>query len=227
MQISRAGVELVAGFEGFVGHPYRDAVGVWTIGFGHTHGVGPHTPSISLEQGKALLQRDLDLEYAPIIEGLHLPLNQHQFDALVSFVYNVGAGGVATSSHVGRALRAHNWHEAADHLLDWDRAGGQVLAGLRRRREAERALFLKPVQAPDPLAVLAPSERRAVRAYDTLLRQRHNKDAIVKARATITVLRKILWRHSQPKDNGGDGRGWNYSHRTERYKILSSRTQNG
>lgn len=141
--ISSKGVALISEFEGLSLKPYQDSVGVWTIGYGHTEGVTAHSkPLASKSAAEGLLKRDLDKKYAPYIAALRLPLNQNQFDALVSFVYNVGAGGVSSTTGVGRALRAHDWHAAADHLLDWDKAGGHTLAGLTRRRRAERALFL-------------------------------------------------------------------------------------
>lgn len=140
-RVSADGVNLIKSFEGFVGHPYQDSVGVWTIGYGHTEGVCSSSPHVTEHQAASLLARDLDLKYAPYVAALRLPLNQHQFDALVSFVYNVGPGGIAASTRVGFYLRRRQWRHAADHLMDWDRAGGQVLEGLRRRRAAERTLF--------------------------------------------------------------------------------------
>ena len=146
--VSPAGVRLIAEFEGCFLRPYRDPVGIWTIGYGHIEGVTADTPPLrSKAAARALLQRDLDKKYAPYVTALGLPLNQNQYDALVSFVYNVGPGGIASTTHVGKALRQAHWREAADHLLDWDKAGGQTLPGLTRRRRAERALFLRPVTA--------------------------------------------------------------------------------
>lgn len=141
--VSAAGVSFIKEFEGFVGHPYKDAVGVWTIGYGHTEGVGPKSPHLSAAEAATLLRHDLNRKYAPPVAALKLPLNQHQFDALVSFVYNVGPGGIAPTTGVGRALRRHDWQGAADHLLDWDKGGGRTLPGLTRRRHAERTLFLR------------------------------------------------------------------------------------
>lgn len=144
MKLSTSGARLIEGFEGFSSRPYRDSVGVWTIGFGSTKGVGPNTPRVTRAQAEQRMMREIDASYGHAVNALRLPLNQHQFDALVSFVYNVGPGGVASSTGVGRALRRHDWHGAANALLAWDKAGGRALAGLTRRRHAERALFLKP-----------------------------------------------------------------------------------
>lgn len=138
-------VALVKHFEGFRSRPYTDAVGVWTIGYGHTRGVGPHSRALTEHQAAQLLRRDLDRNYFPAVRALPTfeHLTQRQVDALVDFVYNVGPDGIATSSHVGFALRARQWHLAANHLLDWDMAGGHHLLGLTRRRRAERRMFLR------------------------------------------------------------------------------------
>jgi len=154
MKLSRNGARLIEEFEGFRSAPYRDAVGVWTIGFGSTTNVGPHTPPVTRAQAEARMMREVDAHYGAAINALSLPLNQNQFDALVSFVYNVGPGGVAPTTTVGKRLRAHDWHGAADALLAWDKAGGRPLAGLTRRRHAERALFLKPAAKPPAKATV-------------------------------------------------------------------------
>src|SRR5436305_11073607 len=109
MRLSHVGAHLIESFEGFSGHPYRDIVGVWTIGYGSTKGVGPMTPHVTPAEAEARLILEVDEEYGAAIDALKLPLSQSQFDALVSFVYNVGTGGVAASTGVGRALRAHEW----------------------------------------------------------------------------------------------------------------------
>lgn len=148
MKLSPAGARLIESFEGFRSAPYHGALdprGLWTIGYGTTEGVGPNTRPVTPARAQALLMSDVDRRFAPAINALRLPLNQNQFDALVSFVYNVGPGAIGPSTHVGRALRAHQWRAAADAMLLWDHAGGQVSAGLARRRRRERALFLAPV----------------------------------------------------------------------------------
>jgi lysozyme len=144
--VSPVGVRLIADFEGCILHPYQDSVGVWTIGYGHTEGVGPSSkPLPSKTAAMDLLQSDLDRKYAPPVTRLGLPLNQNQFDALVSLSYNLGPGILDTSHTLGQALARRDFKGAADAILLYDKAGGQRLAGLTRRRQAERALFLKPV----------------------------------------------------------------------------------
>jgi GH24 family phage-related lysozyme (muramidase) len=145
--VSQAGVDLIASFEGCILHPYQDSVGVWTIGYGHTEGVHSGTrPLVSKRAAMNLLRSDLDKKYAPPVFRLGLPLNQNQIDALVSVSYNLGPGILEPSHTLGAALRDHRWHDAADAILLYDKAGGQRLAGLTRRRQAERALFLKPTK---------------------------------------------------------------------------------
>jgi lysozyme len=148
MNLSPRGAELIAEFEGFSSAPYRDPVGVWTQGFGSTKGVGPNSPPVTRQQALDRMMREVDQTYGAAVNALNLPLNQNQFDALTSFVYNVGPGGIAPSTNVGRALRAGNYQAAADGLLAWDHAGSQRLPGLTRRRQAERALFMS--KAPPP-----------------------------------------------------------------------------
>jgi GH24 family phage-related lysozyme (muramidase) len=145
--VSAAGVALVAGFEGFRSCPYRDAVGVWTIGFGETQGVGPGSKCISRETALGMLRRRLARDYlAPVLrtaQAADFPLTQNQADALASLVYNLGPGILSSGSTMGSAIRSRNKQRIADAFLVYDHAGGRVLAGLTRRRKAERALFLR------------------------------------------------------------------------------------
>lgn len=224
MKLSRAGAQLIEGFEGFSAKPYRDPVGVWTIGYGSTKGVGANTPPISREQARARLMREVDAVHGAAVNALGLPLDQPQFDALTSFVYNVGPGGVAASTGIGRALRRHDWDAAADELLRWNKAGGRALAGLTRRREAERAMFLS---APShPLAGYTESERRWIREFDRL-HARTDAEASRRRQTLVRVMtrqRKRIWTAAQPRQHGGDGRGWRHAARRARYRSLLART---
>jgi GH24 family phage-related lysozyme (muramidase) len=124
--------------------PYakQDIGGVWTIGYGYTIGVGPHTGPWTQQHALDVLHSSLDSTFAPSVRAVGVPLNQKQFDALISFTYNVGSGAIAAGSSVGNALRAHNYSGAANDLLGYTHAAGQVLPGLVRRREWEKQLFL-------------------------------------------------------------------------------------
>lgn len=141
--VSDAGVTLVAEFEGFSSKPYRDPVGVWTIGYGETKGITANTKPWTRAYAAKQLRERLNRDYMPAVIAANKNLTQNQLDGFTSFVYNVGPDGVGPSMRVGRALRAGNIQAAADAILEWDKADGQRLAGLTRRRRAERALILK------------------------------------------------------------------------------------
>jgi lysozyme len=149
MRVSQAGINLIKEFEGFVGHPYQDMVGVWTIGYGHTEGVTRRSPHISEHQASQLLERDLNSKYAAAVNRLGVALNQNEFDALVCFVYNLGTGIIGPDHTIGKDLRkpkaGHGvWrNQVADDILLYDHAGSHRVPGLTRRRQAERELFLK------------------------------------------------------------------------------------
>lgn len=143
--VSLVGVARVARFEGFSSKPYRDAVGVWTIGYGETRNVGPNTPPVSRVKALRQLRRRLNRDYYPSVSVLHLP-RQEMVDAITSFVYNLGPGAIYPSTGVGRALRDRRWHAAADEMLKWDMAGGRRLPGLTARRKLERTVFLRGVR---------------------------------------------------------------------------------
>lgn len=137
-----------APFEGFVACAYVDRIGrghPLTIGYGHT---GPDVYRIghlTQQQGLQLLRKDLARYEAPV-NALGIRFNQHQYDALVSFTYNLGPLYLARGHTLGDALHRKDWNGVANAFLLYDRAGGQRLPGLTRRRRAERALFLKPVK---------------------------------------------------------------------------------
>jgi len=212
MRLSRSGAKLIEGFEGFRSCPYRDAVGVWTIGYGSTKGVGPGTKCVSRRQAEDRLMREVDATYGHAVNQIP-GLNQAQFDALTSFVYNVGPGGIGPNTGVGRALRRKDWKQAADHLLDWDKAGGRALPGLTRRRQAERRLFLS-----EPAGTrYTTDERRWIREYDQLRRANRDKERRRALRRAMTEQRKKIWRAAQRS-------GWEKADRRARYKSLLART---
>jgi GH24 family phage-related lysozyme (muramidase) len=140
--VSDAGVALVAEFEGFRAHAYRDVVGVLTQGYGETQGVTPGQ-AWTEAHARARLRERLNRDYVPAVLAANKKLTQHQLDGFASFAYNVGAGGVASSTQVGKYLRSGNVKGAANAILAWSKAGGQTLPGLLARRQKERALILK------------------------------------------------------------------------------------
>ncbi len=136
------GVDLIKQFEGLRLNRYLDAVGKPTIGYGHLI-----LPSerfdrpLSASAAEALLRQDLRGAEQAVHQLVRVPLTQQQFDALICFVFNLGGGRLRTST-LGRYLNAGAYAKAADQFLVWNKAGGKPLAGLTRRREAERKLFL-------------------------------------------------------------------------------------
>jgi len=141
MKISQTGLDLIKSFEGLKLKAYQDVVGVWTVGFGST---GPHVKPgmmITAKQAEDLLRDDVSRFEACVTKQVSVPLSQNQFDALVSFAFNLGCGNLASSTLL-KKLNVKDYAGAANEFTKWNRAGGQVLAGLTRRREAEKALFL-------------------------------------------------------------------------------------
>ncbi|RQZ12821.1 lysozyme [Burkholderia sp. Bp9031] len=136
------GIALIKQFEGLRLSRYLDAVGKPTIGYGHL--ILPNerfTRALTPAEAEALLRRDLRGAELNLRKLLHVPVTQQQFDALMSFVFNLGAGRLRSSTLL-RYLNAGASARAADQFLVWNKAGGKPLAGLTKRRRAERALFL-------------------------------------------------------------------------------------
>lgn len=146
-RIGQAGLALIKQYEGCRLAAYRCAAGVWTIGYGHTAGVHSGM-TITQAQADAYLQQDIakferyvnNHAYVPITEQL----NQNQFDALVSFAFNLGAGNLR------KLCKGRTVAQIAQAMTQYCKANGKVLAGLKRRRAAEQALFNKPVSAATP-----------------------------------------------------------------------------
>lgn len=140
MKISEHGLNLIKHLEGLCLQAYQCSAGVWTIGYGHTRGVRPGD-IIDEAQACIFLRQDVAASESTVMRFVTAALNQHQFDALVSFVFNLGSGNFAASTLL-KKLNAGDYAGAADELLRRIHAGGKSLPGLARRREAERTLFL-------------------------------------------------------------------------------------
>ncbi len=145
MRLSDAGIALLREFEGLRLQAYRDSAGVWTIGYGSTfYADGDKVrpgDEITAERAESLLRETLRTYESAIDRLVTVPLSQSQFDALTALVYNIGVGAFEKSTLLKR-LNEGQYAKAANEFLRWIHAGGQPLAGLRRRRERERALFL-------------------------------------------------------------------------------------
>ena len=141
MVISDKGVDLIAGYEGCRLEAYKCPAGVWTIGYGHTAGVNAGDRLASEEAAKALLKEDLK-KYGSYVNDcvkkglITFPMNQNRFDALTSFCYNCGNGNLQ------KLVTGRDADTVAEKMLQYNKGGGKVLAGLVRRREEERALFM-------------------------------------------------------------------------------------
>ncbi|QCT20823.1 lysozyme [Jejubacter calystegiae] len=140
MNVSENGLALIKRFEGCRLSAYQDSVGAWTIGYGHTDGVQPGD-KISQEEADRLLTEDAAAFGEEVMILVTVPLNQNQFDALVSFTYNLGANNLKSSTLL-RRLNEGNYRAAADQFTRWVFANNRYLPGLKVRREAERDLFL-------------------------------------------------------------------------------------
>lgn len=139
MKISQTGLDLIKRFEGFSSKPYLCPAGKWTVGYGHTAGVTADHPHITSQEGETLLRDDVSAAERAIGKLIRVPLEQHQFDALVSLVYNCGPAPLGKT--LGNALNAGRYDEVPAQFMRWCTAGGKVLAGLQARRKAEAAMF--------------------------------------------------------------------------------------
>lgn len=138
--INAEGLRLITTYEGLSLKSYKDAVGIWTIGYGHTAGIGPGM-TITKQKAEEMLRKELGKFEAAVAGCVKVPLNDNQFSALVAFSYNLGANALKTSTLL-KKLNAKDYAGAANEFLRWDKAGGKSLLGLSRRRHSERALFL-------------------------------------------------------------------------------------
>lgn len=146
MNISQNGIDLIKKFEGCRLTAYKCPSGVYTIGYGHTNGV-KKGQRISQRQAEAYLREDVKKFENGVNKYVSAPLNQNQFDALVSFCFNCGLTAFKDST-LRKKLNAKDYAGAGKELLRWNKANGVILDGLKRRRNAEKVLFDKiPVQS--------------------------------------------------------------------------------
>ena len=141
MKTSDVGIELIKKYEGCVLKSYKCPSGVWTIGYGHTNGVKSGM-QITKAQALNYLKQDLSIYEKAVTNYVKVPLNQNQFDALVSFSFNCGSGALKTSTLLQK-LNSSDYNGAANEFPRWNKSNGKVLNGLVRRREEEKELFLK------------------------------------------------------------------------------------
>jgi lysozyme len=158
VNISEAGIQLIKSFEGCQTTPYRCPAGLWTAGYGHVlypdqarlktperalYGIrDEHNRTFDYDEIDELLEKDLQ-RFQDGVSRLCPAADDRQshFDAMVAFSFNVGLGNLQSSTLRMKYNRGE-YEAAADEFLKWNKAGGKILAGLTRRRVAERALFL-------------------------------------------------------------------------------------
>lgn len=148
MKISAKGLDLIKRFEGCRLTSYKDVGGVWTVGWGTT---GPHVgPDLTITQAQAdtWLQEHVDQFSARVTNLVKVSVNQNQFDALVSFTYNVGVSAFQRSTLLRLLNDGAESSIVASEFLRWTKVDGKIIEGLKRRREAERELFLTKVLHP-------------------------------------------------------------------------------
>ena len=139
MKTAQKGLELIKHFEGCELKAYKCPAGVWTIGYGHIKGV-QEGDVITEQQADEMLVEELH-EYENYVNTLvDVPLNQNQYDALVSWVYNLGGGNLKASTLL-KVLNSGDYSGVPAQIMRWNKAGGKVLEGLTRRRQAEADLF--------------------------------------------------------------------------------------
>jgi lysozyme len=232
MHVSDAGLRLITHFEGFPngGRPYNDPVGLATVGYGHLIArrrvndadrravwlPGQREPGrLTQPEAIELLKDDLGTYERAVDTATTRRMTQCEFDALVSFTYNLGAGSLRSSTLL-RKFNAGDQTGAANEFGRWVKAGGRTLDGLVRRRAAERALFASP--NPDPFDGYPPEEVTMLRTYDALRRQHVHDERLVTLVARMTTQRKRIW-------HAGEHEGWDANRRRARYHSLLARTR--
>lgn len=140
MTISQKGIDLIKGFEGCKLFAYRDSVGVPTIGYGHVKDVKMGM-SITQKQAEEFLKSDIK-PIERLLNGMGINYTQNQFDALTSWIFNLGEGNFKKSTMYKNIVARKSDIEITDQMVKWYNAGGRPLAGLMRRRVAEANMFL-------------------------------------------------------------------------------------
>jgi RHS repeat-associated protein len=143
--ISNAGLQFIASYEGYSATEYKDVAGLPTIGYGHLIVSGEKFGTLNKTEATDLLRRDASAAVSAVNKQVKVTLNQHQFDALVSFTYNVGSGGLSQSSLL-KAVNKGDVHSIRKYFSLWNKATVDgvktVVPGLTNRRTAEADMYL-------------------------------------------------------------------------------------
>lgn len=170
MKTSDSGIKLIKQFEGFMSKPYLDAAGVPTIGYGSTfyangQPVLMKDEAITEEQASNLMLNVLVKFEDAVNKSVTVPLNQNQFDALVSLTYNIGIAAFKNSTLLER-LNAGLYKDAAEQFSRWVYSNKVVLKGLQKRRDQEKTLFLMP---PSNVSEFNVKETKMLNGYKTYI----------------------------------------------------------
>jgi lysozyme len=138
---NQAGIDLIKSFEKCELHAYKDAVGIWTVGWGHTGSDVKNGTEITQAEADRIFLVDLQRTEAGVLRGLTREVPNNQFAAMVSLAYNIGVSNFQNSTLL-KLVNKRDTAGAAEQFLRWNKAGSQELLGLTRRRQAEKALFL-------------------------------------------------------------------------------------
>lgn len=139
MKISKNGLDLIKHFEGCELEAYKCPAGVWTIGYGHIK-TAVEGMTITQHQADDMLIEEMNEYEGYINNSVLVDLTQNQFDAMVSWVYNLGNGNLNASTLL-KVLNSGDYAGVPAQMMRWNKAGGKVLEGLTRRRQAEADLF--------------------------------------------------------------------------------------
>lgn len=138
--ITTQGLELIKKYEGFKAIPYRCPAGLLTVGYGHLIKANEHFDRLTTSEAELLLKGDVQTAERAVLRLIHTPLSDGQFDALVSFTFNLGAGALQRST-LRRKVNRQEHEEVPKELMRWVWAGGRKLNGLALRRAAEGKLY--------------------------------------------------------------------------------------
>ncbi|QTA85193.1 lysozyme [Desulfonema magnum] len=203
--INNAGLNLVKKFEGFSPEAYLCPAGVLTIGYGHTGGVSPGQ-TMTKEEAEAVLRQDLAESVTHVERLITVPLTSNQFSALVSFVFNVGAGNLQSST-LKRKLNAGNYGAVPSELARWVKITDPVtkekktMRGLVRRRAAEAELWLTPDKADSAEGSVAMPQR--VENADP-----HDDPAVPTIEQITNTMRRLGYKIFRGKDRTGHKRNY-------------------
>lgn len=176
-KLSKVGADLIKKYEGCKLRAYKCPAGVWTIGFGHTGNV-KEGQTISQEQADALFDKDVQRFVDGVNKCVKVEINQNQFDALVSFAYNLGVSALQKSTLL-QYVNKKQFDKAAQEFDRWVKADGKVYKGLQNRRNSEEALFVTPVKKEPDLNLIREIKRKAL-AGEKLIDPTPEKIAIYK-----------------------------------------------